>query len=51
MMRSVVWGVGVYDPATMAGIAVTLSVITVLAAALPALRVARIDPALALRDE
>jgi macrolide transport system ATP-binding/permease protein len=50
-MRSVVYGVGVYDASTLLAVVLTLSVVTVLATAVPALRVARIDPAKTLREE
>ncbi|MGB8131012.1 MAG: ADOP family duplicated permease [Candidatus Angelobacter sp.] len=51
LMRSVLFGVDVYDAPTIALVVVTLSVVTVFAIALPALRVARIDPAKTLREE
>jgi ABC-type antimicrobial peptide transport system permease subunit len=50
-MRSVLYGVGIYDAPTILAVVVTLSVVTLLAATVPALRVARIDPAKTLRDE
>jgi hypothetical protein len=50
-LRSVLYGVGVYDFPTIAAVVLTLALITVLAASIPALRVARIDPATTLRDE
>jgi predicted permease len=50
-MRSAVYGVGVYDVPTILIVMVTLSVVTLLATILPALRVARIDPAKTLREE
>jgi ABC-type antimicrobial peptide transport system permease subunit len=50
-MRSVLYGVGVYDAQTIAIVLLTLCVATLLASAVPTLRVARIDPAKALRDE
>jgi macrolide transport system ATP-binding/permease protein len=50
-MRSVLYGVGVYDAPTLVAVVLTLFVITLLAATLPALRVARIDPAKTLREE
>ena len=51
LMRSVVWGVGVYDGATIASVVVTIAVVTLGATMVPALRVARIDPAKTLREE
>jgi ABC-type antimicrobial peptide transport system permease subunit len=50
-MRSVLYGVGVYDTATMLGVAVTLATVALLATIAPALRVTRIDPAKTLREE
>jgi predicted permease len=50
-MHSVLYGVGVYDaPSLFAGIG-TLAAVTLLAATIPALRIARIDPATTLREE
>jgi macrolide transport system ATP-binding/permease protein len=51
VMGSVIYGVGVYDPATLATVALTLVLVTLMAIALPALRIARIDPAITLREE
>ena len=51
VMRSVLYGVGVYDLPTIAAVVVTLAVVTLLAASIPVLRIARIDPATTLRDE
>ena len=50
-MRSVLYGVGVYDVPTILAVVVTLSVVTLVATAVPTLRVARIDPARTLREE
>jgi predicted permease len=50
-MRSVLYGVGVYDWPTMAAVVGTLAFVTLLAATAPALRIARIDPATTLREE
>jgi len=50
-MRSVVWGVGVFDGLTMTLVIATLAAVTLLATVVPASRVAKIDPATALRDE
>ncbi|HEY1987228.1 MAG TPA: ABC transporter permease [Terracidiphilus sp.] len=50
-MRSVLYGVGVYDPATLIVVISTLAAITLAATIMPALRIARIDPATTLRDE
>lgn len=51
VMRSVLYGVGVYDAPTLAAVLVTLVLVTVLATALPTLRIAKIDPATTLREE
>jgi predicted permease len=50
-MRGVLYGVGVYDAATILMVVLTLSAVTLLATTVPALRVARIDPARTLREE
>jgi ABC-type antimicrobial peptide transport system permease subunit len=50
-MRSVLYGVGVYDVPTILIVVLTLSAVTGLATAIPALRVARIDPARTLRED
>lgn len=50
-MRSVLYGVGVYDLPTILVVVLTLSAVTILAATIPALKIARIDPAKTLRDE
>lgn len=50
-MRSVLYGVGVYDVPTILIVVLTLSAVTLLAATVPTLRIARIDPAKTLREE
>jgi predicted permease len=50
-MRSVLYGVGVYDAPTVAAVVLTLVAVTLLAATVPTLRIARIEPATTLRDE
>ncbi len=50
-MRSVLYGVGVYDATTLVSVVLTLVAITLMATLVPALRIARIDPAKTLRDE
>jgi len=50
-MRSVLYGVGVYDLPTIATVVLTLAAVTLLAASIPVLRIARINPATTLRDE
>jgi predicted permease len=51
MMRSVLYGVSVYDARSMAGVVVVLTLVTMLATIIPTLRIARTDPATTLRDE
>lgn len=50
-MRSVIYGVGVYDAPTILVVVLTLSAVTLLATTVPALKVASIDPAKTLREE
>ncbi len=50
-MRSVLWGVGVYDPVTLFAVVLALGLVTVIAITVPARRVAKIDPAITLRDQ
>jgi len=49
-MRTVLFGVGVYDAVTMLAVILTLCAVTLLATT-PILRIARIDPAKTLREE
>jgi len=51
VMASQLYGVGATDPATYLAVAVTLLVVALTAAYLPARRVARLDPVAALRGE
>jgi putative ABC transport system permease protein len=51
LIRSVLWGVTPTDPATFAGAAALLAAAAVLAALVPALRAARLDPNISLRHE
>jgi predicted permease len=50
-MRSVLYGVGVYDAPTILSVVLILASVTILAGTVPTLRIARIDPAQTLRDE
>ena len=50
-MRSLLFGLDVYDVPTIVLVLVTLAIVASLAITLPALRVARIDPAKTLREE
>jgi len=51
VMRSVLYGVGVYDVFTILTVVLVLASVTLIATTVPTLRIARIDPANALRDE
>jgi len=51
VMRSVLYGVGVYDAPTLAVVVASLGLIILVAALAPTLRIARIDPAKTLREE
>ncbi|HEX6134003.1 MAG TPA: ADOP family duplicated permease [Longimicrobiales bacterium] len=50
-LESMLYGVGARDPLTFLGVAVTLGVISIAAAGLPALRAAKVDPNVALRAD
>ena len=50
-IRSVLYGVGVYDASTIVAVVLTLATVILIATTVPTLRVARIDPAQTLRDE
>jgi predicted permease len=50
-VESMLHGVSAYDPMTLAAVAVTLLLVTILAAIVPALRAARLDPIETLRSE
>lgn len=50
-MQGVIYGVGVYDVPTLATVILTLAAVSLLAALIPVLRVAGIDPATTLREE
>ena len=51
VMRSVIFGVGVYDASTLSIATLTLLLVALAAATLPSLRIAKIDPAKTLREE
>ena len=51
VMRSVLYGVAVYDATTMMSVVVVLALVALIASSLPTLRIARIDPARTLREE
>jgi predicted permease len=51
VMRSVLYGVKVYDASTVVIVILLLALVTLIATGIPALRIARIDPATTLREE
>jgi macrolide transport system ATP-binding/permease protein len=51
VMRTVLYGVGVYDAPSLVTVVLTLVLVTLLAATLPTVKIARIDPANTLREE
>jgi ABC-type antimicrobial peptide transport system permease subunit len=51
VMRSLVFGLSVMDPAVYAATAVTLAVVSVVATWTPARRASRVDPIVVLRNE
>ena len=51
VMRSELYGVGVYDATTILSVVLILASVTVIAGIAPTLRIARIEPAQTLRDE
>jgi ABC-type lipoprotein release transport system permease subunit len=50
-MHSVLYGVGVYDMSTIVTAVLMLAAVALIAATVPTLRIAGIDPARTLRDE
>lgn len=50
-MQSVLYGIKAYDLPTILTVVTTLAAVTLIATTLPALRIARIDPARTLREE
>jgi len=50
-MRSVLYGIGVYDMPTILTVILILAVITILATTIPVLKIAHVDPAQTLREE
>jgi ABC-type antimicrobial peptide transport system permease subunit len=51
VLQSVLYGVRAYDSATLLSVVITVAGVTALASAIPTLRVARIDPNKALRED
>jgi predicted lysophospholipase L1 biosynthesis ABC-type transport system permease subunit len=50
-METLLYGVGAADPLTFAAVAGLLAVVSAVACAIPAMRAARVDPMLVLRDQ
>ena len=50
-MRSVLYGIGVYDAPTIAAVVLTLTAIAVLATTIPVLKITRVNPAQTLRED
>jgi hypothetical protein len=50
-MRSVLFGVGVYDLPSIAGVVVVLTIVTAFAVVIPTLRITRTDPIATLREQ
>ena len=51
VMRTLPFGVAPHDPVTFIGVAVTMAAIGIVACWIPALRPARLDPAITMRSE
>lgn len=51
LARSMLYEIGPNDPATFFGVAITLGLVAVVAALVPARRAARVDPVIAIRNE
>lgn len=51
LLKSVIWGVAATDPATFVTVALLLIAVAALSSIIPALRLARLDPARTLREE
>ena len=51
VMRSVLYGVDVYDAASLVAVLAVLALVTFIATILPTLRIVRINPAITLREE
>jgi predicted permease len=51
VVRSALYGVGVYDGPSILGVMLVLAFVTMVATAIPTLRIARTDPAIILREE
>ena len=51
VLKALVFGVQVHDPATFASVALVLTVVALAACSLPARKASGVDPMIALRDE
>jgi ABC-type antimicrobial peptide transport system permease subunit len=51
VVRNLLWGISTSDPRTFAAVGALLFLVAVIASAIPALRITRLNPATTLRDE
>ncbi len=51
LLKSLLWGMPASDPVTFVSVGLVLLLVAVIASVIPALRLARLDPAVTLRDE
>jgi ABC-type antimicrobial peptide transport system permease subunit len=51
LIRAILYEIQPNDPATFAGVSVTIAAVAVVAALIPARRASRVDPVIAIRSE
>ena len=51
LLSGMLYGVSATDPATLAGVVITVLLVSVLASLVPAIRAARLEPIQVLREE